>query len=330
VNNKTIVGLPKRFIYSKLLAIGVYCASLILSQRAAAFALLGPYEPWMQYTNGLRRPGDIGGPMNIGNGYRWNVPIVTYGFDHSFLDFFGSNGVAAVESAIQILDDLPPASQIGLTNYPLFIRRQNITAVSENLYDLKSETLALLIEQMGLAQPSRYDFVLKQWSLAFLDYVVPYYWYFVTSDAFYWSWAYPDYIVSRNFDPVTYSPSFFVDGVLYGSSMDIYNGEDYLGPYAAYFAEEYLPAVADENSLLTPQPPNPGQYLRGLTQDDVGGLRYLYSTNNIAYEKLLPDVRRSHDCREKLTDGAWRPGIDKLTFVPQPTERKTGRFLPIV
>jgi len=82
------------------------------------FALLGPFAPWMQETNGVVFPGDIGGPMNIGNGYRWNVPIVTYGFDQSFLDYFGTNGVAAVEGAFQILNDLPPASQIVLTNIP--------------------------------------------------------------------------------------------------------------------------------------------------------------------------------------------------------------------
>src|SRR4051812_12111309 len=28
--------------------------------------------------------GDIGGPMNQLEGYRWNVPIITYAFDESF------------------------------------------------------------------------------------------------------------------------------------------------------------------------------------------------------------------------------------------------------
>ncbi len=51
--------------------------------------------------------------MCISNGYRWNVPVVTYGFDQSFLDYFGSNGVAAVQGAIAVLNDLPPASTIG-------------------------------------------------------------------------------------------------------------------------------------------------------------------------------------------------------------------------
>ena len=67
---------------------------------------------WIAQTTFADPFGDIGGPMDIGDGYRWNVPVVTYGFDQSFLDYFGTNGVAAVEGAIQILNDLPPASSI--------------------------------------------------------------------------------------------------------------------------------------------------------------------------------------------------------------------------
>ena len=43
-----------------------------------AFSLLGPYADWMDVPKGYRTPGDIGGPMNIGEGYRWNLPVVTY------------------------------------------------------------------------------------------------------------------------------------------------------------------------------------------------------------------------------------------------------------
>src|SRR5947207_9309804 len=93
--------------------------SFLFLQQVEGFSLLGPYTDWMAPTNGYRQSGDIGGPMDINEEYRWNVPVVTYGFDKSFLDYFGSNGVAAVESAIQILNDLPPASQIVISNYPL-------------------------------------------------------------------------------------------------------------------------------------------------------------------------------------------------------------------
>src|SRR5471030_3108557 len=116
-------------------AIWLSAALLLVSAvNTKAFALLGPYEHWMQETNGLRQPADIGGPMDITNEYRWNVPVVTYGFDKSFLDYFGTNGVAAVKSAIQILNDLLPASGIVLTNFALSTERDNFTAQSLSVY----------------------------------------------------------------------------------------------------------------------------------------------------------------------------------------------------
>ncbi len=66
--------------------------------RVGAFSLLGPYADWMDQTLAYKQPGDIGGPMDINEEYRWNVPVVTYAFDQSFLDYFGSNGAAAVEN----------------------------------------------------------------------------------------------------------------------------------------------------------------------------------------------------------------------------------------
>ena len=75
----------------------LFCVSLLLtvvaSQRASAFALIGPDVPGMA-TNAM------GSPMNLGQGYRWNVPLVTYAYDTSFLDFFGTTGAAAVDSTI--------------------------------------------------------------------------------------------------------------------------------------------------------------------------------------------------------------------------------------
>lgn len=75
-------------------------AVTFLATRASAFSLLGPHEDWMQTMNGFRQPNDIGGPMNLGQEYRWNVPVVVYAFDQSFRDYFGTNGVNAVEEAI--------------------------------------------------------------------------------------------------------------------------------------------------------------------------------------------------------------------------------------
>ena len=90
----------------KLALLGAFLT--ITAPCARAFSLLGPYAPWMDEAKSFRQPRrDIGGPMNIDEGYRWNAPVVTYGFDASFLEYFGSNGVAAVESAMELLNNLP-------------------------------------------------------------------------------------------------------------------------------------------------------------------------------------------------------------------------------
>lgn len=52
--------------------------------------------------------------MEIDQGYRWNVPLVTYGFTPEFVEFFGTNGVAAVESAAAIApQEIPPGLPVG-------------------------------------------------------------------------------------------------------------------------------------------------------------------------------------------------------------------------
>jgi hypothetical protein len=170
--------------------------------ESRAFSLLGPVQPWMQSSNGVINSGDIGGPMCISNEYRWNVPVLTYGFDQSFSNYFGTNGIAAVESAIQVLNDLPPASQIVLTNYPLSSQHINPAAQSQNLNDLKSWTLFLLLEHLGLAQPTRYTYVIKGWN--------------------------PTNIVQLNFDPQTFSASPFVNNTLYSYSISSQNNQNFM------------------------------------------------------------------------------------------------------
>jgi hypothetical protein len=58
-------GIKRRLLTTFALMCGI--------AASPAFSLLGPYAKWMDTTNGYRQPGDIGGPMNIGQGYRWNV-----------------------------------------------------------------------------------------------------------------------------------------------------------------------------------------------------------------------------------------------------------------
>jgi len=305
---------------------------------SSGFALLGPFASWMEETNGLLQPGDIGGPMDIGSGYRWNVPVVTYGFDQSFLDYFGTNGVAAVEGAIQILNDLPSASDIVLTNYPLDTEVLNYQAQAQNLLDLKSATLVALLEQLGLTQPTRYIFALRRWNPDFFPYHMSEY-----------DWpdgTIPNYIVQRNFDPETLSPSQYVNGafcegiVIFGL-RDYYLGGEEINMAGVIPVDPIMPAataVADSsvnNLLFLSVVLSPGEFFNGLTRDDVGGLRYLLSPENINSETLLgsahPAAGEFGDRHAHLfANGARRPGIDKLTFVPQPFDSRKGHFLPAV
>ena len=294
------------------LCFAAMCVVLGLNKpNALAFSLLGPVQPWMQTTNGVILPGDIGGPMCISNEYRWNVPVVTYGFDQSFLDYFGTNGVAAVESAIQILNNLPPASQIVLTNYPLDSQPVNYVARAQSFYDLKSETLSLLLEHLGLAQPTRNTYVLKQWTPAFI----------ASSSENDWDvWAVPDYIVQRNFAPQTVEASPYVNGALYSAYVGSNGIRNWIITFPVDPFDDYT-AVAGFNLSA-------GYFYTGLTYDDVGGLSYLLSTNNVNYETLLSDVVGAGTNANSFMNGAWRPGLDKITFMPQPVDPQSGAFLP--
>jgi hypothetical protein len=301
------------------------CGLALQEMRLEAFSLLGPYEAWMQPSNCFRlpvtviyeQPGDVGGPMCISNGYRWNVPVVTYGFDQSFLNFFGTNGVAAVEGAIQILNNIPPASSVVLTNYPDDTELINAQAQAQSLYDLQSVTLSLLLEQLGLASPTRSVFVLRAWNPIFIYYGASFNW----PDG-----TIPQYVVMRNFDPESLSPTPWVNGVEYegfiwsGLAMNVNESEIMMSP--ADVEESHYTAVADNRLEV-------GGFYTGLTADDVGGLCYLYSTNNVNYESLPSGVSGVGTNANSLVNGAWRPGIDKITFVPHPSGSSPWEFLPM-
>jgi hypothetical protein len=283
---------------------------------ASAFSLLGPFEPWMTtnlgFNNFFLGTSDIGGPKNIGEGYRWNIPVITYGYDQSFLDYFGSNGVAAVESAIQMFNDLPAASETNLNGYLLDTTRANFTAAQQGLLDLKSGAVGLIIEQLGLASPTRFVFVLR-------DYTDPN----------------NPIVLMRNFDPVTLEPSPWVNGNLYTYYIfDLfYQGQNTFCNVVPIDPEQQasaFDAVADYT-----YPDNPysdggmGRYYGGLTQDDVGGLYYLYGTNNFALENLIPGVEGTGTNASNYVNTAIRPGVGKITFQRLTNDPCHGGFLPM-
>ena len=278
----------KRLFWMVLLATGL--------QNSWGFALLGPLanggDAWQTgdigygygYTcylipGGPVYLGDIGGPKNIGEGYRRNVPVIYYSYDESFTRFFGSNGVAAVDSAVAIMNSLTNADKMDLSQYTLESQHINPTATALYLTDLKSVTLHLLVEQLGLAQPERYTWTLHN------------------RDAGISCPLTTLYLVSqRNYDiynsalnQLQYSS--YVNNVLYSyyivETCVPPNPLAYTVPFAVDPLADQYNAVAANNAddfggLQV------GSFYTGLTRDDVAGLHYLLTTNNYNWERV-PD-----------------------------------------
>jgi len=296
-------------------------------ERTFAFALIGPYANWMDQTNGYRLIPEIGGPVAINEAYRWNVPLVTYGFDASFLAYFGSNGVAAVSKAMDILNGLPAASSIVLTNYPLNSKSANVAASAQDLFDLKSAVLSLMLGHLGLAPPKENIFDMRKWDPSFGSYSQEYEWV---------DWAIPDFIFERNYDPETLETSHYVNEVLFTGVLNAYGSPPALAevlesPVSPI--DQQFSAVADGiyvSSYLSPPPWNwSGLIFTGLTRDDAGGLRYLIASNRFSLEMLLPDVHGAGTNQNAYVNLALRAGVEKLTFTLQQPDPLTSHVSPV-
>jgi hypothetical protein len=286
-------------------------AVLLLSASfARAFSLLIPLQTpattWQVQAIGYQLPGDIGGPGNFGEGYRWNVPKITYAFDSAFLNYFGQAGVDAVEQALGVINDVGPVSNLSpeLNEFPIEAVKANGTATALGILDLKSTALAEVVELLGLADPSR------------------------------WVWTIHDKIVrtnpnstnyvviNRNFDPITYTQTSVINEDQYNYTID---DPIRLG------ALTYADAIEEPASRPDPLPLSrpvasflgsgfsfqgniAGLFVTGLSRDDAGGLRYLYRAQNYAVESLLPDVTFASNAVVGNVNSPWIPyfGITNL------------------
>src|SRR6185503_18301294 len=148
---------------------------------------------------GYAQPGDIGSPAAPDEAYRLNIPVLTYGFDEAFLQFFGIDGIHAIDSAFRILNDLPPVSTMSddLGEFPLNASHINHEAAQLGLLDLKSVTLSLLLEEMGVTDSVRWNYALRHREpIPGTDFGVY-------------------TVIKYNFDPVTIAPSSYFNGTLY-------------------------------------------------------------------------------------------------------------------
>ena len=265
----------------------------------------------MDPTRGYFPNSEMGGPMNISEGYRWNIPVVTYGFDQGFLNYFGTNGVAAAEKAFLILNSIPPASQINLTNYPMNPWQINYSAQAAALTDLKTTLLAALVEQLGLTTPSRYTFCIRD------------YFPIVTSNYYF-------AIIQRNFDPATYQPSPFVNDTLFTYQVTQYGPSPTQGvPFCDAMEINVDPLSNWDTSIFgnNYQGQGQGAFATTLSRDDIGGIRFLLSSARVRFESLPSDVE-TVNTNTPLVRSAYRPGIEKINFVRHSFSSLTGEFLP--
>ncbi|MEO8426661.1 MAG: hypothetical protein ABI651_06060 [Verrucomicrobiota bacterium] len=245
----------------------------VICREASAFSLIGAFQPWQVQRIGHNVPGDIGGVMNLGEEYRWNNPFIYYALDRNFLDYFGSRGEEEIDKAIKTLNDLPKMSSLDPNSYPLKTQRSNYRAQALNLLDLKSIALSTLLEEIGLTSPSRYVFCLRS---RFIGPGGP------TPTNY--------FVIKRNFDPITFEPTSYINGDLW-TYVTITDGDiesDVINRRVDPLA--YGAPVADSSGNGGFTFFQTGDFFTGLTRDDVGGLRYIYSPLNKNVENPIPNA----------------------------------------
>ena len=312
----------------------------------SAFTIFGPLETWQTaaLSYGTRYwyspnvatyqvppsvPGNVpytepGGSKIFGAGSRMNVPIITYGFDYTFLDYYGIAGMKAVDAAFDVLNKLPQVSKASadLSEFITEGNQQiNYTARALSMLDLKSTVLQMMIQHMGLLGETHvYD---------------------LTGQGGTCGAAWYEFGV-RNFDPITYNPSTYVNGINYG--WEIKDGCS-IGTVIADVLEEAndepgaglsstSAAVATQEALQL------GGFYLGLTRDDFGGLRYLYRQNVYNNETLPPGCYASTNGSFSQFSAAtgtntlvagWSGvvgGVEKFTFMRVAYQDAVGTAFP--
>jgi len=281
-----------------VLSVGVQCA--------LSTAFLGPNnEAYQSPVNGFNPNPNLDpastGPKNIGEEYRRNTPVIYYSFDQQFIDFFGTSGMAAIDRAFEVYNGLTNVSaySASMSELPLEAQRINYRAQALFLLDVKSSTMALIAEQLGLAEPERYVWALhSRWHVGTVPCPVG-----------------QNYtVIQRNFDPVISSPdqlqpSSYVNGTLYSYTIIEFCNPPpaTIAPLEADAAEFSVdPLASTFTSIASGFGEAPfllggtawtvlgglleGGYYTGLTRDDVGGLRYLLRTNNMNFEAAGSDT----------------------------------------
>jgi hypothetical protein len=251
--------------------VGLLAASL---EASFGYTPIGPAEAYEVATIGYMLTNDLGAPKDMFTEYRRNTATMYYACDANFYLFFGPQGVAAISAAFGVFNSLSNVSSynndLSLTNFAYSARRQNWQAQALNLYDLKSLTMEMLIENLGLAQPDRFTWGLHD------RFLLP-------------GTACPVgetyLIVKRNFDPITGMPSSYVNNTLLSYQIvEICTGANPLGVARPFPVDP----LADMSTAVAAKAGTFGTFYNGLTVDDAAGLRFLLRTNNVNFEGAGP------------------------------------------
>ena len=76
----------------KKLALLFCCVmGLLTGKKVEAFVMIGPMHPAFIASGGVdfNYTDDLGGPKELKNFFRWNIPMLTYAFDASFMQGAG-------------------------------------------------------------------------------------------------------------------------------------------------------------------------------------------------------------------------------------------------
>jgi hypothetical protein len=258
----------RRFLF-QLVLLGVMFATRF---DGFGFALNGPIMPYQAALRDSLKTEYKGvlAPQERDEEYRWNVPVITYGFDQPFFNYFGTNGINSIEENFKILNNLPPISQITdqvLSNYLFSAEDVNAQATALSMIDLKTYSMPVILEHCGLSQPE--SFV---WSPRSRTVYSP------APNAIFTNWT----VMIRNYDPITRLPSAVVNGVTYTYSV----AGDVMAPLPAF-------SSTAASGILGAGRFGAGFYghaFWGLTYDDVGAFRQIYATNNFNMERTLPNI----------------------------------------
>jgi hypothetical protein len=291
---------------------------------------------------------DMGGPKELKTFFRWNTPHLTYGFDQGFIQAFGVEGMEAIREAFRIMNDFfvpEDKSYVGVSSLDYardgFLNNfntawENTTARNAQIIDMKSLMLGMLVNQLGVGNPHRYAFSIRN----------------IVANNLNTQWNFG--VTLRNYDPISWQPTDTINGVKYSYRL-IHDANASLPLTAPSVAdmEEFttdtsgnawtaVAGIADafygQTSIWWTDTPTlfdfgiyydglnamGGQYQprHALTYDDAGALKYLYRTNNFVMEnidanstvitppQLLPDQVNKHFRRQ---DNMWRRGNNDIS-----------------